>query len=182
MLIRNNIFYNVLAAGNPSSGEIRNNLFLGNDKGRFAFSAIQNGASWGTSFVIENNIFYKRNPGGITASGCLFRNNIRFDTNDDFPNSNPGNSNNITGDPMFENYPSAGTSNFSINHNYKLKDASPGKNNGTDGKDRGAWGGQQPINAFFESPVPRVIELKLSETTVAPGGQVQLSIKATKAQ
>jgi hypothetical protein len=182
IIVQNSIFESYVALRPGIAAIIRNNIFAGADPNIKAFADLQNGEAWSSSVVIENNIFFKTNPVGDrgASNACTFKNNIYWQTINPVP-SNAGSSGNINADPQFVNYPVGGAA-FSFNYDYHLKPGSPGINFGTDGKDIGMWGGNAPINAGFEPPIPRIYELKASNTTVPVGGTLQLTIKATKAQ
>ncbi len=178
LIIQNNSFQQEISL-QPGAILIRNNIFASNDANN---KAIGNGPSLGPSVQIQNNIFYKNNPTNSLGStnNCEFKNNIYYLTSAPVP-TNVYSSGNINADPLFVDYPAAGA-NFDFNYNYHLQPASPGINYGTDGKDVGMWGGTVPINAGFEPPIPRIYELTVNNASVPPGGTIQLTIKATKAQ
>jgi hypothetical protein len=177
-IIRNNLFFSAIKLASGSQATIENNVFMSNDNSIFAFDGYYNLSNC----VVKNNIFYKMNPAASYATiNTQFSSNIHYLTNSSIPNTGSS-SGNINADPKFVNVPTVGAANFSLAHNYKLQLNSPGKNAGTDGTDLGVWGGLFPINSFFEPPIPRVIDIKLTNATVPVGGQLQVTIKATKAQ
>jgi hypothetical protein len=179
---QNNIFNRGIILKPSSNAIIRNNIFASHDVNLHAFYQQNNGEFAGPGVQILNNIFYKNNPTGINgvANNCTFKNNIYYLTNNPVP-TNATSSGNINADPLFVNYPAAG-SYFDWLWNYKLQPASPGINYGTDGKDISIWGGQVPVNAGFEPPIPRIYDLTAASISVPVGGSLQLTIKATKAQ
>jgi hypothetical protein len=178
LIIRNNLFFSAIKLSTGSQATIDNNVFMSNDNGKYAFDGHYNLSNC----VIKNNIFYKMNP-VVTYAGMAAQliNNIYYLTNNIIPNTGLS-SGNTNANPLFVNVPAVGAANFSITHSYKLQTGSPAVNAGTDGKDLGVWGGTSPINTFFEAPIPRVIDIKLANSTVPVGGVLQVTIKATKAQ
>jgi len=187
-IIQNNIFDNNVGF-KDGDAIIRNNIFASNDQGRKSFSSLS--SVFATNAVqIHNNIFYKNSPSGIASDGiggtfnflanAEYKNNIAYLTTDGFP-ANSSSSGNLITNPLFENYPALGAA-FSFEYDYRLQPVSPGINYGIDGKDVGMWGGIAPVNAGFEPPIPRIYQLSVSNATVPPGGTIQLTIKATKAQ
>jgi hypothetical protein len=185
LVIRNNIINGPVALWGGGTGVVEHNVFA-NTHNAYAFSYIEVWTGWGSGMTIKNNIFYNveinglaNNSGSVTAQ-CAYINNIYFLSNDPLQ-ATPGSSGNLNINPLFANFPAGGAS-FNIAHDYRLQVSSPGKNYATGGTDVGVWGGSTPVNAYFEPPIPRVIQLEVSNSTVPPGGQIQLTIKATKAQ
>ena len=181
-IIQNCIIHGYIAMRGGTNTVFRNNIFASGDAGTSAFSDIQYGETWGTSVLVENNIFFKSNPTGPrgSTSACEFKNNIYFLTDNPVP-SNSLSSGNINADPQFVSFP-AGGAGFDFSYDYHLQSSSPGVNYGTDGSDVGMWGGSAPVNAGFEPPIPRVYSLKTKNSIAPAGGKIQLTIKATKAQ
>jgi len=180
-IIQNCYFGNVLKIGPGTNTIVRNNIFATGDANYTAFTLNYNGYTFGPGVQIINNIFYKSNPigpGGST-NNCAFINNLYYLTTNPTP-ANLLSSGNLNVDPQFLNFPAAGDK-FSFNYDYHLTSSSPGIHYGIDGNDVGMWGGAVPVNAGFEPPIPRITELKLSNSTVPAGGTLQLTIKATKA-
>jgi hypothetical protein len=180
IIFRNNLVYAGIGLRPGTTGILENNVFVTSDQANAALRYIQNGEAWGPGVTMRNNIFYRADIGPAAAQSP-FVNNIYFLTNNPTP-STLGSSGNMNANPLFINLPPNGSTDFVLAHDFHLQASSPGKNFGTDGKDAGVWGGNRPINAFFESPLPRVIQITLSNNTIPTGGQVQLTIKATKAQ
>jgi hypothetical protein len=181
IVIRNNIFYSGFGGLPGITGTVSNNVFSSATAGDGTFWFLQNGEAMGNGLTISNNIFYKKSPAHGVVSQCNFIKNIYYDTNGNVPPVNAGSSGNIEADPQFENYPAGGISSYNLAHSYKILAASPGHNYGTDGTDVGVWGGQNPMNVPFYAPLPRVYEITAVNNTVPQGGQLQLTIKATKA-
>lgn len=179
-IFQNNIFNTGMVLRPPSNAIVRNNIFASNDVNNFALMQGPGGEFMGPGVQILNNIFYKNNPGFVTYASCTFIKNIYYLTNNPIP-TNATSSGNLNVNPLFVNFPAAG-SNFNWQNDYHLQAGSPGINYGTDGRDLGMWGGQVPVNAGFEPPVPRIYDLTANSNTVPVGGTLQLTIKATKAQ
>ncbi|HTE34571.1 MAG TPA: hypothetical protein VK666_29535 [Chryseolinea sp.] len=177
VVIRNNVFSDFLdLRGGAISSQIliANNLFL---KGPYAFSYI-------TYVTISNNIFYGSSPSLPSSATLNLLNNISFQCQFNAfatgPNINAaGNLENV--DPLFVNYPGGGVA-FSNLHDYNLAPGSPGIASGSDGTDRGLYGGFGTI--FSMRGEPPIAEIKsvaiTSPTTVAPGGTLTVTITSKK--
>ena len=180
-IIENNIFANQVEKINGLNNDpsqttyILNNVFLSDAPGAFSFVSVNYA-------VVNNNVFYASSPVG--HSGALFNssmnNNISFQCSDD--SFLPG-LNNLAGvDPLFVNYPGL-PSLFSYNFDFNLSATSPGHNTGTDGTDRGVWGG---IGSLFSmTGEPSIAEITAftitSPTVVPPGGTLNISITSKRA-
>lgn len=180
-IIQNSYIQGSIALQSGTNTFIRNNIFASGDANTNVFLDMTWQLSYGPGVQIFNNIFYKSNPTTPynATNECAFINNIYYLTSTPIP-SNPSSSGNINVDPQFVNYPAAGAE-FSFDYDYHLQPTSPGINYGTDGNDVGMWDGPVPVNAGFEPPIPRITELKMSNSTVPVGGTLQMTIKATKA-
>jgi hypothetical protein len=180
-IIQNSYLHGTISLREGSNTIIRNNVFASGDANNNAFQDVYNIPSYGPAVQIINNIFYKISPATAANStyDCAFKNNIYYLTNRPIP-TNLLSSGNLNVDPLFVNFPAAGDG-FSFGYDYHLQSSSPGVKYGTDGNDVGIWGGLVPVNAGYEPPIPRITELKLSNSTVPAGGTLQLTIKATKA-
>jgi hypothetical protein len=175
--IRNNVFSNSLdlgGSGQPSQLLIANNIFL---KGPQAFTNINYA-------IISNNIFYGSSPFVPAASTIGLFNNISFQCPVDFFTTGPNItlSDNLEGvDPQFASYPGGGAS-FSDLHNYNLMPGSPAIATGSDGTDRGVYGGFGTI--FNMRGEPAIAQIKTvtitSSTTIAPGGTLTVSITSKR--
>lgn len=148
---------------------ILNNLFLGNG---------QNQTLYDLQYVnIENNIFVGDNSpdDNYSVTNCVMNNNIVW-CNDNTLHS-PGINNLVNADPLFANFPGPGSL-FSYSYDFSLSSSSPGHNTGTDGTDRGVFGG---IGFKFtmtgEPAIAEITALSItSGATVSPGGNITISV------
>ena len=172
--VSNNIFNGQVAiqGGNSSTLStfiIANNIFIGVSASVFNVG----------NAVINNNIFYRASPQGATL-GCVMNNNISFScSNNGF--SAPGVSNLVNVNPLFTSFPLAGAL-FDYSHNYKLAAGSPGLNNGSDGTDRGVFGG---FGAKFSmTGEPAIAEITgfviTSSPVIAPGGTLNINVTSKR--
>jgi hypothetical protein len=175
--IRNNVFctssysiYNNSLSTTAFTFTIANNLFLGSSINTFSSLA---------QAMINNNIFYRSSPQGM-MSGCTMNNNISFSC----PNNNfavTGANNLVNVNPMFTNFPLAGAV-FDYSHNYTLTATSPGLATGTDGSDRGVYGGfGYKFNMTGEPAMPEILTFAItSPTVISPGGTLTISVKSKR--
>ena len=153
---------------------ITNNIFL---KGPQAFLDVDHAN-------ISNNIFFGSSPFVPIAATINYYNNISFQClNNVFTvGTNITASNNLEGvDPQFVNYPGVGAV-FSDLHDYNLAAGSPGIATGSDGSDRGVYGGFGTIfNMRGEPTIPIVTGVTItSPTTVAPGGTLTITVTSKR--
>ena len=178
IIIRNNVFSAPITIHASSTLVtnclIANNIFL---KGPQAFNDVDHA-------TISNNIFFGSSPVVGAAATINYYNNISFQClNDVFtvaPNITA--SNNLEGvDPQFVNYPGGGAV-FSNLHDYNLAVGSPGIATGSDGRDRGVYGGFGTIfNMRGEPTIPIVTGVTItSPTTVAPGGTLTITVTSKR--
>jgi hypothetical protein len=174
IIIRNNIFSGaVVVFGGPGNTlQIVNNIFL-RGPSAFQFSFVDGGS-------ISNNIFYGSSPTLHPASIVTMSNNISFQC----PDNNFTTGTNITllnnlenVDPQFVNYPGVGVV-YSFLHDYHLAPGSPGLASGSDGSDRGVYGGFGTIfNMEGEPPIAEISSVTItSPTTVPPGGTLNITV------
>jgi hypothetical protein len=181
-IIRNNVFsgpvYPMLYNLFNQTGEntyFLNNIVLGNSTlGTTSISNVIN-------LHIRNNIFYGSSPSDFSLVTCTMNNNISFQCQDNSFLS-PGNNNLVDVDPMFVNYTQVGNpspgSYFNYTYDFQLASGSPGKNNGTDGTDRGVYGG---VGSLFtmtgEPPIAEITTFTItSPTVIPPGGNLTISV------
>jgi hypothetical protein len=177
VFIRNNVFStNLISNGagtTPLTFFIENNIFLGN---------------MGTSFtninqaIINNNIFYRSSPQGAPggAPNNVMNNNISFScANNTF--SAPGVNNLVNVNPLFVSFPIGGAT-FDYTHDYRLAAGSPGLLNGTDGTDRGVFGGfGGRFNMTGEPAMAEIFSFQItSATVIAPGGTLDISVTSKR--
>lgn len=149
-----------------------NNVFLGQSNNINTFFDVNYS-------TIDNNIFYSSMPNGASFTNCLMNNNISFAS---FDNTfyQPG-ANNLIADPQFINYP-AYQSMYDYNWDLALQVTSPGHNTGTDGTDRGVFGGMG--FKFTETGEPSIAEITAftitSATTIPPGGNLTISVTSKR--
>ncbi|MCG3164959.1 MAG: hypothetical protein POELPBGB_00719 [Bacteroidia bacterium] len=141
-----------------------NNLFLRSGN---AFSNTMN------SVYFYNNIFYRATLSG--ATGCVFERNLSY-PNNAFPNG----TNQVNVNPNFVNFPLAGA-NFAYTYDFNLQAGSPAIDYGTDGEDIGLYGGS--IGIYNQNGIPNIPQVRefniTSNTTVAPGGTININVKST---
>ena len=174
VILRNNIFSAIVdtpcCAGNPAAFQIVNNIFLG---GFHAFNFIDKA-------TINNNIFYSSSPFVPMAATNTLSNNISYQCASNFFTVSPTitNSNNLeNADPMFVNYPGSNAV-FSFFHDYNLAPGSPCLGSGSDGTDRGVYGGfGTNFNMTGEPAIAEISSVTItSPTTVAPGGTLNVTV------
>lgn len=149
-----------------------NNVFLGLSNNIDTFFDIQ-------FATLDSNIFYSSRPNGFLFTDCLMNNNIAF-ASDDNTFYQPG-ANNLIADPLFVTYPG-----FQLMYDYTwdltLQVTSPGHNTGTDGTDRGVFGGMG--YKFTETGEPSIAEITAfsitSPTTIPPGGSLTISVTSKR--
>jgi hypothetical protein len=177
VIIRNNVFSNSIDIRlfNPvTSCLIANNIFL---KGPQAFLIVDYA-------TIANNIFYGSSPFVPAASTIHYRNNISFQCQNDAFTTGPNitATNNLEGvDPQLVNYPGVGAV-FSELHDYNLAASSPGKATGSDGADRGVYGGFGTIfNMRGEPPISQITAVNITApTTVPSGGTLTITVTSKR--
>lgn len=177
--VKNNVFngiiYNFYPGGGGNNIYFDNNLFLYNG---YVFSASNR---W---LQFRNNIFYRADPNSSITSSTFTNNLIyqAYSSATTFPSSNGNSStNNLSGDPLFINFPSAGDY-YSYNYNFGLQSSSPAKNAGSDGKDIGLTGGSGYFQKYGIPNIPQINQFSITSpanATVAPGGTLQISILST---
>jgi len=175
--IRNNVFSNTISINVFSlitSCLISNNLFL---KGPNAFGNINYA-------TISNNIFYGSSPFVPVAATIRYQNNISFQCLNNTFTTGPNiiSTNNLEDvDPQFVNYPGGGAV-FSELHDYNLAASSPGKATGSDGADRGVYGGFGTIfNMRGEPPISEITAVTItSPTTVPSGGTLNITVTSKR--
>ena len=169
MTIRNNIFNGQItafnASGNNTNLVIVNNIFLNPSN---AFADVRYA-------YIYNNIFYRANPGNNTTS-CDWQGNLSYQCGN---NAFPGGVNQANVDPMFVNFPAAG-SYFSYVHDFHFQPGSPAINAGNDGLDLGVYGGLGDYEQGGVPAIPQVRSFTISgSNVVAPGGTININVSTT---
>ena len=179
VVIANNIIMGTSSSGatgaiGVTDAIIRNNLFLGNGAGDFAFSILE-------TSTVSNNIFLGRSPQPDAANAIgnsTFNNNISFSTSDDiFPNGSNGNtgSGNLEGtDPLLSGVTIQDDWDFSFNPT--PDGGSPALSGGNDGTDIGVTGGTIPYSTTG-TPLPIIKVLRLPEL-IQEGADVDATIEA----
>ena len=146
--------------------------------------------------IITNNIFYAKQPilatepffqiNGQPNPNCVFNNNIYYNTSNTDPfgivsGANTG-TGNFMANPLFVNFDSTQYYySFDIRtENLQLKNGSPAKNAGTDGKDIGCYGGagslQYPLSG--EPNIPQVRTMTIGNSVIPPNGTLRVNLKA----
>lgn len=178
-VIRYNVFITgysaVVGIYNSSSqlGYVLNNVFLGN----FNFNAALLDLRYCS---IENNIFHGISPTNNSLQNCTANNNISYQASD--PSFyTPGANNLVNVNPEFTNYPGSPTL-YSYAWDLSLAATSPGHNSGTDGTDRGLFGGIG--NLFSVTGEPAIAEVTAftitSPAIIAPGGTLTISVTSKR--
>jgi hypothetical protein len=178
IIIRNNIFSGPIDGGFgvvPNTLQIVNNIFL---RGPTAFPA---GINWAT---INNNIFYGSSPTVSPSSTLTMNNNISFNCPSNIFATGPTitSVNNLTNvNPQFVNYP-GGLVVYNYLHDYHLAPGSPGLLTGSDGTDRGVYGGFGTIfNMEGEPAIAEITSVTItSPTTVPPGGTLNITVTSKR--
>ena len=168
--VTNNIIEGTLY-GARNRDLIANNLFIRNSAQ--IFSNVD-GAT------IINNIFQGAAP--IGAINSTFNNNLYFGTGATaLPYGSNIGTNNINQDPLFAGASSTSTT-FDNTKDYRLQAGSPGRNAGTDGTNIGPTGGSYPWyhQLSDNGQLPYVEMLNVLNPSVAPGGTLQVRVKAQK--
>lgn len=190
ILIKNNYFETqylryYVSKYNNSAFTYRNNVFVlrNNSGSEMCLSC--------SSVLFENNIFWMTNSGHTaiaqSCSNCVFNNNIIYNSGggtmiaiDSTGNGASGNNNIINQDPQFVNFVEG--NNYTIAENYRLTNASPGHNTGTDGMDIGLYGGNYNWeNRKYPKTFPHQEILNVINNSVPQGTPVNINIKARKA-
>jgi hypothetical protein len=171
--ISNNIFTSYVGVNSiftpPGSFNISNNIFLSNNQA--AFLEIY-------SASIANNIFVGAIPSNGVANATM-NHNISYGA---FPGEflSPGVGNLAHVDPLFMSYPGNGA--FSYTYDYRLAPGSPGIDTGSDGTDRGVYGGMgNKFNITGEPGMAQVTAFTItSPTTIAPNGTLTISVTSKR--
>lgn len=148
---------------------LRNNVFM--DRTSDCFRGL-------IEIVLENNIFYKAEPTGLSLS--TFNNNLTYLCNNNTVpyGDNLGSGNIENSDPLFTNYPALG-SDHSWDWDYSLLVGSPAFEAGTSGTDIGLTGGNAPVdNLPRYAKIPGVTVLDIPVSSVPVGGTLQIQIEA----
>ena len=191
ILIKNNYFesglyYYYFAQYNNSAFTYRNNLFvIRSGSGYNFFNACSN-------VLFENNIFWVTTAAntdiiGQQCTGCVFNNNIIYNSGggimtdiNSIGNGVTGNNNFINQDPQFMNFTES--DNYTIVEDYRLANASPGKNAATDGGDIGLFGGNYTWeNRKYPKAFPHQEIFNVINSSVPQGTPVNVNLKARKA-
>jgi len=168
--IRNNIFNGQIYYSTGSPGHyFNNNIFLYNGA---VLSSLSN------SFF-NNNIFYRATVSA--GSGNQYNNNLFAPvTNTSSVNSAPISQNNINAvasSAVFVTDLGTGA-NFSYTTDYNLVSGSPGKNSGTDGTDRGVYGGDGDYDQNGVPTNPYISEFGISNPSISNGGTLNINFKS----
>jgi hypothetical protein len=162
---------------------ISNNLFLD-----FGYGHNSPSSYWLKGIYFNNNIFYgfSNFNNDDPVESCVFMNNVTFGDSDAVLLSpsinNTGENNLININPQFED---ASTIIFNFSYNYRLKDSSPAKNNGTDGTDIGITGGGYPwatnddgtLDLSGKPNIPQIEKMNILNSVVPLDGTLKVSVK-----
>jgi len=177
IIIANNVIYTnnftnqgVITASNGTS--VENNLFIGlGNPTVFAFEDFHGNS-------VKNNIFFRLRPTGISGfTNNTFENNISFSTGADAFSTASGNIsiNNLIGDPLLTNVPTATSIDYST-FDPTLLGGSPAIGTGEGGTDMGVFGGGSPMD-IEGTLIPTVQSLTLP-SIVVKGDVLPVQIKA----
>ena len=187
-IFQNNIFYETgCCTGFSISGFVNtvnvlfdHNLFYGPGSGnRDVFT------SNCRFLILSNNIFVRRNAAS-NLSSSTFNNNITFNAGNDAPwtvNGNVDGGGNVAGqDPQMTSQPSVnnGTNNPLLDFTIA---SGPANNTASDGKDMGLlFDGAGSLNWANSrgSRLPYIFSMNITTPTVAPGGNVSVTIEARR--
>ncbi len=158
---RNNIFNSPIQYVWTESGQlnyISHNVFINTNGAALSFFK---------NCVVDNNIFYASNPGEFVNQGNVsMNNNISFACTDGRFQTTSQSGNLTNSPPQFANY-SGGD--FSYAQDFHLLETSPGRNTGSDGTDRGVYGGNTMIFSMTgESLLPQVTALTNNGSSTLP--------------
>ena len=177
ILFTNCVFSNAYLSGDGYSlaGNVvvRNSVFIDRTANN-CFSNMK-------GLIVENNVFYRSEPGGCTD--CTYNNNLTYLCNDNTLPPTSGNSvgsGNIEGvDPQWLNYPAQGDVGWTQYHDYSSSAGSPVLGTGTNGTNIGLMGGNAPVaNVPVHPKNPEVIEVDIPVSSVPAGGTLQINLKA----
>lgn len=178
ILITNCVFSNARLSGYnipnlAGNVVVRNSIFIDRTAAN-CFSNIE-------GLIVENNVFYRSEPGGCTD--CTYNNNLTYLCNDNTLPPSSGNSvgsGNIEGvDPQWLNYPAQGDVAWTQYHDYSSSGGSPVLGTGTNGTNIGLMGGNAPVaNVPVHPKNPEVIEVDIPVSSVPAGGTLQINLKA----
>lgn len=181
LIVRNNVFANLgekIVGITNASGQasyIYNNIFFDNSSSFATFVNVN-------LCVINNNIFYGASPVVNTTlvPNCEFNYNISYlAISPSFFSLGTNNLESV--DPLFTTY-SSPPAFFVYSDDYRLTAGSPGLSNGSDGTDRGVYGGFGGI--FSMSGEPAIAEVSAftitSATTIPPGGTLTISVTSKR--
>ena len=179
-IIHNNLFYDnsgytqIQGFMNASNILIDHNLFYGGAYQAFGSDRF---------LLITNNIFVHRNPSGTNTS--TFNNNITYLTPSDFPwtvNGNTGVGNFGATNPQMADEAAVEANNTSPLLNFTIS-SGPGDNGGSDTKDIGllydASGSLNWTNSRA-SRMPFIYSMNITTPTVAPGGNVSVTVESRR--
>ncbi len=162
-------FYNSSDYDMNGNVVVRNSLFFNKTTSCFADML---------ELVVENCIFYKAEPTGLSLS--TFNNNLTYLCNSNtIPyGDNLGSGNIENQDPLFANYPALGGA-HSWDWDYTPQAGSPAIGTGTNGTDMGLGGGNAPVaNLPRYAKIPGVTLLEIPVSSVPVGGTLQINIEA----
>ena len=187
-IVQNNLFFengsciggSLSGFTNASNFLIDHNLFYGNGSSpRDVF------ASNCRFLVITNNIFIRRNASSQN-SFSTFNNNITLNTGSDAPwtvNSNSDGGGNVAGtSPQMVDQAGVDGGTDDPLQNFTIA-AGPADNSGSDGKDMGLLydaTGSLNWNNSRASRIPFIFSMNITTPTVAPGGNVSVTVESRR--
>jgi hypothetical protein len=177
LIIENNYFLSII--GGIDNSIIRNNIIMGYCNVGFSFFKnnvffFAGNIQLGSSNTLSNNIFQADTYTAVPNS--YFYNNVNITSNSS--SSEAYNTITETWDEIFYN---PGTLNplyysYDVHNNYHIKSTSACHNSGTDGTDRGIYGGSTPWVEGSIPSNPHIYFKQVAEETNA-AGQLQIQFK-----
>ncbi len=167
VIMDHNIFYGANNLNGLFYTVITNNIFMRSTGNIFANANV--------SFNTFNNNFSLLSTISPTAPTDNFSSQSNTAANNILPGANPFiNASNLNA--------------YDVNANYRISASSPASGEGTDGTDLGIYGGAFPYpsggapgSGFDTSPlppIPQVTEMNISNTTIQPGTDLNVNVKA----
>lgn len=174
-------YYNCVFNGQVLGGA--NNAFWVHQFFNCIFLGTGSGDAFSTSGPVQasNTIFYGRSPRGYNSttsgSGSIITSCMSFQCANNVFLNNDGANGNLTGiDPQFVTNIGAGAP-YSHATNYQLQITSPGHNTGTDGTDRGLWGGTGGhFTKDGEPPLPILQQATVNNPVVNVGESLNVDL------
>jgi hypothetical protein len=173
LIISNNVIFGYIS--NSSSGNIliTNNDFIGSSYG---------GLVTVTNALITNNIFLQIGAFYSNVQNNTFNKNIAYHSTNVItlpPANNTGSGNLSNTNPELTNVPTSISSYYETTYDYHLQPGSPALSAGTDGKDLGIYGGNNPIaNITGVTNLPQIVIFNIGNSVLPKNGTLNVNVKA----